>query len=130
MAVKHRAYDNFDESTKNSAYDYIKIGCKQLGFDEVPTIGLMMCLRCKSTGTAARPPSGDNKTNLGIILSVGLDSEQYPVSVGSRTRSGSPGNEQVLEVLQSLISEVNKMVVKENNKDACQYLAFQSKFLP
>ncbi|KAL2890725.1 hypothetical protein HOO65_010083 [Ceratocystis lukuohia] len=129
VQVKNQAYDNFDDCMKNSAYDYINTGCKQLGFDEVPTVGLTMCLQGKSTGTAVRPPSGNNKTNLGIILSVGLDSEQYPIFVGSRTRNGSQGNEQVLKALQSLVSEVNKMVLEEN-KDACEYLTFQSEFLP
>ncbi|KAL2888615.1 hypothetical protein HOO65_030116 [Ceratocystis lukuohia] len=127
--VKSRAYDDFDDSMKNWAYEYIDTGCKQLGFDELPTVGLTMCLQGKSTGTAVRPPSGSNKTNLGIILSVGLDSEQYPIFVGSRTRNDSQGNEQVLQALQSLVSKVNKMVLEEN-KDARQYLKFQSEFLP
>ncbi|PHH54910.1 hypothetical protein CFIMG_007646RA00001 [Ceratocystis fimbriata CBS 114723] len=130
IQVKNQAHHSVTPDTLNSAYRHTEDGFQKLEFDnEVPIIGLMMCLRGTNYGTEVRAPSGNSRKNLGVILCVGLDSKQYPIFHESQENKLAQVKQQVLRLLESLLCDVHSQKL-EKTAQAYESLKFENEFFP
>ncbi|KAL2890657.1 hypothetical protein HOO65_010015 [Ceratocystis lukuohia] len=130
VQVKNKSYHTFADDAKTSAYIHTKHAFKALGFsDQMPVIGLIMCLRGQTHGCEVTSDSRDAKKNFGVILSVGLDTEQYPMFQGPPEEPETLIKQQVLRHLQSMVSEVDTYE-PDRDKNAYKLLLFETEFLP
>ncbi|KAL2886894.1 hypothetical protein HOO65_050015 [Ceratocystis lukuohia] len=130
VQVKNKAYHRFAANAKNSAYDHTYRGFTALKFShEMPSIGFVMCLQGITHGSAVRHCSRSDKKNLGIILSVGLDAERYPMFQGPPEDPYTSVKQQVLRYFQSILSAVNTHELQKN-KNAHERILFETEYLP
>ncbi|KAL2890644.1 hypothetical protein HOO65_010002 [Ceratocystis lukuohia] len=130
VQVKNKAYHRFAANAMNSAYDHTNRGFTALKFSrKMPSIGFMMSLRGIKHGSRVRHSSVSDKKNLGIILSVGLDAERYPMFQGPPEDPYTLVKQQVLRYFQTILSAVNTIELQKN-KDAYKRILFETEYLP
>ncbi|KAL2887663.1 hypothetical protein HOO65_050784 [Ceratocystis lukuohia] len=130
VQVKNKAYHRFATNAMNSAYDHTNRGFTALKFSrKMPSIGFMMSLRGIKHGSRVRHSSVSDKKNLGIILSVGLDAERYPMFQGPPEDPYTLVKQQVLRYFQTILSAVNTIELQKN-KDAYKRILFETEYLP
>ncbi|KAL2890566.1 hypothetical protein HOO65_021108 [Ceratocystis lukuohia] len=130
IQVKNQAHHSVTKGRLNSAYHHTDDGAQKLEFDnEMPIIGLMMCLRGKNHGTEVRVPSGNSRKNLGVILCVGLDSKQYPIFHEPSDNKLAQVKQQVLRLLESLLCDVYGQQL-EKTAEAHELIKFENEFFP
>ncbi|KAL2885540.1 hypothetical protein HOO65_070002 [Ceratocystis lukuohia] len=130
VQVKNKAYHRFAANAMNSAYDHTNRGFTALKFSrKMPSIGFMMSLQGIKHGSRVRHSSVSDKKNLGIILSVGLDAEQYPMFQGPPEDPYTLVKQQVLRYFQTILSAVNTIELQKN-KDAYKRILFETEYLP
>ncbi|KAL1893260.1 hypothetical protein Cpir12675_004193 [Ceratocystis pirilliformis] len=130
VRVSNKAYDKFEDDAKTSAYTHTERRFKAIGFsNQMPVIGLMMCLRGQIHSCEVMSDSENAKNNSGIILSVRLDAEHYPMFQGLPEEPETLVKQQVLRHLQSMLSEVDTYAA-DKNKNARKLFLFETGCLP
>ncbi|KAL2885208.1 hypothetical protein HOO65_080158 [Ceratocystis lukuohia] len=112
------------------AYRHTSDAFDKLGFDDdVPIIGLMMCLQGQVCSTGVREPSKNSRKNIGVMLCVGLDRKEHPMFDGPYDDPLKELKKSVLSWLGTLKFDVNTHEPEED-MEGNELVKFETEFYP